>query len=858
MIRTHWAVVIAVLVLGLWPACAVAQEIDDAEIEMEMDVGEDVGADMGEDVNQAMEAMLAEAMAAMKKAVDASPDAIKNKVYAGQKLTKPELRQVAVILAEQSDDIDVAEIPDPLEGEEAEQFEMFLAMFVEAESGKSDDDDDDDDDDQPKVGSDPTTTSVEEARAIWVDFIHFTRIVHPELASGYGQALIKLNLPPAQLLAVIEGAPYQRQYYEETMQRAQRIKDAELAELAKVAQQVEQMVEDARMAVARDATRIRDDIEALAGTLRQRRNATARLREAGEYAAPELLKVLTRRDKPELIPHVLAVMVDIGRGVVQPLSEALGQVEPPVQQQLSRALARIGYPLALPALRQLATAPGTDEDTRQVAERAFSAIAGRAGLTDTFSAAQLFGLLAEDYYAGRSSLVLDPNAQTNLMWQYDPQKGLTYRQVPTVIFGDVLAMRAAARALALEPDMTSALSLWLAANFRRENNVPAGATETGYGPGMSSPQFYATLAGPRHLQAVLGRAVSDADGELALDAIRALADTAGANSLLPGDSAQPLVEALSYPDRRVRFEAAESIAAARPTGTFADSHLVVGLLADAVRQSARKVAIVLGPDLNLLTDLANQIKEQGYDVLISASLSSATEQVARSPGIDLIVMRGKQDQIETAYGWIGEHFKLQATPVLVMPDEDAAIAVRRRFEDVEYVYVSPQEMTDEQLTAALAEVTRAAGSDQISQEQALDYALRAIAQLRDLAISPIEGLSVGQALPALVEALNDSRQDVILGAGDILALVDDAVAQQAIADAALDTERDEALRISMLDDLAVSARRFGAQLDVRQDEALRALVLGSSGDLADAAAAAHGALNAPTAKAVELITGAAP
>ena len=78
---------------------------------------------------------------------------------------------------------------------------------------------------------------------------------------------------------------------------------------------------------------------------------------------------------------------------------------------------------------------------------------------------------------------------------------------------------------------------------------------------------------------------------MALGAVEALATTAGERSLMYtlGPS-QPLLQALAFPDRAVRYSAAIAIANAGPRQPFPESGVAVQNLAEALTPRAQEVA----------------------------------------------------------------------------------------------------------------------------------------------------------------------------------------------------------------------------------------------------------------------------
>jgi hypothetical protein len=144
-----------------------------------------------------------------------------------------------------------------------------------------------------------------------------------------------------------------------------------------------------------------------------------------------------------------------------------------------------------------------------------------------------------------------------------------------------MAMQVCEWSLRADPSFGQAIGLWLAAFFKAES---AGLKMPAYfGDRHADALVYATTAGVEYLHQALTRAVKDKDSYVALGAVEALATTAGEKSLLYQIGPdQPLVQALSFGDKMVRYSTAIAIASAGPTESFPGSKLVVKNLAEAL------------------------------------------------------------------------------------------------------------------------------------------------------------------------------------------------------------------------------------------------------------------------------------
>ena len=398
-----------------------------------------------------------------------------------------------------------------------------------------------------------------EIESLWDDFNHYVLIARPDLAAAVAQKLLEIS-DHQMLLDAVEASRFAAP--SQTFLRASKMEGVSV-----VGKDLEHLVESARIERSRDPQRIKANIELLDDGQRPNRNATRRLTAAGQYAAPYLLAALQDKTQTNLHPYIRQAMVEVGRPMVNPLAQALPQLDPVIMGQAAQVLASIGYPQPLASLKQVMETPSTDPTAMKFVQKAYNQLIDRSKLMPNLRAADLYLILGQDYYraATRGDQIpgFDPGEGKGLVWHYDHRVGLIPIPVPAEIFGDVLAMRAALAALNLDPNLDLALSLFLMANLRRENNLPADEPDPSYSSDLEAPMFYALIAGPGRLHDVLSQALENADATLALDAIEALSTTAGTEALINlGAAQQPLLRALSYPDRRVRFWSAMALAQA--------------------------------------------------------------------------------------------------------------------------------------------------------------------------------------------------------------------------------------------------------------------------------------------------------
>jgi len=700
--------------------------------------------------------------------------------------------------------------------------------------------------------SGPVHAQEEDPAQLWADFNHYVLVARPQLAADAGRALLERTEGQSdQLLEIVEDSDYADRY-DDILVRAQRNETTR-----EVAGQLEEAIQQARIDNSRDPERIARNIELLDEGSRAYRNAVERLRAAGQHAAPQMLATLQNPDKEDLHPFVVNALVQLGRPVVDPLSQAMPHLDAVRQGQVAQVLSRIGYPKPVAILKDLIESDETDPTAKERIRRAYNQLRQQAELPSGIAAAQLYLMEGQQYYSKatenpRQIQGFDSAREQGVLWTYNRDAGLVKINVPPEIYGDVLAMRSARRALDLNAELDAALSLHLTANLRRENRLPAGTSDPTYPESRQSASFYAMVAGPTRLHDVLSQALDDADSTLALDAIEALSRTAGTDALVQRNAArQPLLRALTFPDRRVRFRAAEALAQARPKEAFEGSDRVVPVLAGAVRVDQARHALVLTDDQEKTNRILGVLEELGYEAFGGQSLSDVQGQLDNRSGVELVVVDQPIDRVGQLVEQTRGNFLLAGAPLLALADSGDQIRLNERFEDNPRLH-SAVAGEPEEIRSAINAVAAEYTGPGLSEDQNLEFALTALRLLREMAVSsPV--YAVENAEPALTRALEDDRLDVVTGAGRVLAAVETDSAQQALADKALEAQGQ--VQVALLQNLAESANQFGNRLNQRQTAGMTELVEQSSGETAGAAAEAHGALTLPTSNAVGLITG---
>lgn len=692
------------------------------------------------------------------------------------------------------------------------------------------------------------------------DFVHFARIGRFDAAQGAAARLFSLpDLDPVKLLKAAETDPRAIDTLLLIVNRT---------EISETAQKILDVIRQGEYELRRDPARIRENVDKLGGPPQMEHNAIQRLKESGEYAIPWMIDALGDANRKALWPRIVRALPQIGRGAVRPLAEALETDNGELQRVVAQTLGELGYVQAVPYLQKLMGRPDVLDVVKKAAADALRQIERSSGRTFPTSASISFTLLADRYYNEDGSVQADPRLTEANLW-YLRDGFLQAVVVPTEIFGSVMAMRCAEQALRLAPDNSDAIALWLAANFRREARLGMDVESGEPNPERaerdpSTPSdfprsiYFARTAGPRHCHAVLERAVRDRDSAVALGAIAALHATAGAASLVgTEDYKQPLAQALQFPDRVVRIKAALALSDALPQVSFAGAELVPPVLSEALHQPGPAQYVVIDPDEENLNRVMGALRAKGATVLGETdfydTLKQTRETVDQVAGFFLATDAGAPD-LPGAVRQIRDEFRFAATPIVLLVRPAQITLADQLAQQMKALERIDAGASADEMESALRIAEEETGRIQLDPATAMQLAIQTAEVLRRVALSGRTVIHVGAVEPALIAALSSENEELQIKTAGVLSLCRSAQAQDAIAQAALNADRPEALRIEMFAALAESAKTIGNQLEpARVANLIRVSAEDPVMNIRTAASKALGALNLADNRASEII-----
>jgi len=689
------------------------------------------------------------------------------------------------------------------------------------------------------------------SRLYWDELMHYALIGRLDLAQQYGEALLASRPNPVVLLELAESDRYANSYRNLALMQGE-------AGLRDVVAQILKLTEEGRFLQRTDTKRIATEVKRLSGTTRGRMMAIERLKDSGEWAVPVIIEAMRDPDRSNELAIIRWALPQLGRSAVNPLIMVLQQCQDlHVRLIVVESLGKIGYHSALPYIKQVIEDEKSGSELKSACVTAIQTIDPHEQSRGK-SAAQLFEQSALNYYNHLSSLEVPANQDYANVWFWTDAEGLVREEVARGMFDELMTMRSCENAVRLNPKLASAISLWLSAFFRMEAE---GYDQPEYfGPAHADAGTYALTAGPEYLHRVLARALKNVNRPVALDAIMALKRNAGQQSLLyEVQSQQPLIKALIFPDREVRFSAALAIAGALGEKPFAQSEQVVAILAEALRQKGQRYAIVVDSNQQRRNRLAAEMGQTGEftEVIANEHLAVALEQAKILPSFDLVVLSSEivQPNINEALDIMQKDYRLAFCPTVVLCEVNKLTKIKKLQDRYAFVKVILEQANAEDVLDAAGDILERNQAWPFEQELADAYAIDAAQVLRNLAITQNKVLNLQKAQAALIDAVREERKAIQTAATQTLARMDSLDAQRAIAALALDEQVELPTRLMALQNLSVSAKAYGNYLLAEQIDKLYQIVSSREIDvrLRNLAAEAYGAFNLPSAKISQLI-----
>jgi len=694
----------------------------------------------------------------------------------------------------------------------------------------------------------PTAVAPAELQNDWRLMIHDFKLANFALAQERGEKILAAKPDSKTVLALVE-SPSTGYDLIVRMLSVEEMGDvpAKLLDLADAGARLRQT----------DASRILWNLQRLGEGPRAYFLAMKELKYSGPYTVPYALAILQNPAQSALAPKVIQALTELGSPVVLPIERALATPNDKLKVILIGILGDIGSPYSLPPLKALIESPKTSDSIKAAATAAIRKFADERVLQTP--AKLLYLDLAERYYNGRI-LVADSRQATTDVFDWVEGKGLLYRAVPSQAVNEVLAARACADCLAVDPEALEAVALWVSAMMQMEADLgdQAAREANPFLPSnMPSVDFFARAVGQQHLYKVLDRALADQNAAVAVRACQALADVANESFLAlygQSDVGSPLVMALTYPDQRVRFAAAFALSNIRPKNTFPGAGKVVPVLGEALNLETPQTVLLVEPEDDNRNRLAAALKEAGWDVTTATTGNEALSDARAMSRIDAILLSSRtQDVSHTkVVEAVRADYQTAMVPVLVLSYADDPVKASWLENKVRFLKALEPTVDAATLVAEIDTQKKNAGSLVLDAAASRNVSLRAAQVLKEIAASS-RVYSAERARQSLLDSLSRRPDELTVAVLAALAEIPDAEIAQAMANVALDTERSKDVRVAALQALARTSRTVGNKLSAESLAALQALATETDDALRNAAGEALGALDLDAAEGAKII-----
>lgn len=467
-----------------------------------------------------------------------------------------------------------------------------------------------------------------------------------------------------------------------------------------------------------------NDEEAIAGYVRDldstdldtRWNAIGLLvNKYGAYAVPHVIENLSTSTVENSRTGAIVFLGKLGHDGTLAVIEALKSSDITIRQSAASVLGNSRDERALPALMALVERSGDGVDATYARE-AMEKIAGSAW-KGMGSAKELYVHYAERFFRNDPTMLVQPKYSTIWNWDEDGARKLVGTRVPMFAYNERLAEKFCYEALSLDPNYTPAWSLLTCSFYQQEieaTSVWKGAQgRVGKEITEDDLQSMADLAGQLYrarglstcagkdlLYAALTRSLLDDMAEIAAEVLKSLyqvEDGRDFPAALESDGYAASVQlALLFPDKRVRFAAAELLLKVNTLQHFSHKDRVVPSLKQALSETATRVVLVVSDNLEFRNRMQGALEGLGHLPVLSKGRYDGLTRAREFPAQDLVIidnnLEARGDSTSGANARLlvmdlKKDYRTKDIPILLydsraMDEEEGKMAIQAQFGDV--------------------------------------------------------------------------------------------------------------------------------------------------------------------------------
>ena len=582
-----------------------------------------------------------------------------------------------------------------------------------------------------------------------------------------------------------------------------------------------QLLERLKRASARDANqpeKIARAISQLTGTADEQTVGLEQLRQAGAGAVPPLLKAIGEPGRsPEDRARLAECLGRLDGRAIPPLIAAMESPDPTIASDAANALGRLKDRRAVPALIYQASRAEAPPAVGDAARRAIQSLTGQPFGIYPKSPAQRLTDLAWQYHRGK---VPFPSDVVELWsWQGDAPKATVVNRAEAA---SQLGMKLARQAVQLDPTDLDAKKALISLSLEHAARGPGGPDAVA-AQDPDGSLAAALTAGPALLGDVLRTAIADGHSPLAQVVAQALGRVTNRETVAMPGRPDPLIGALSAPDRRIQYAAAEALINLDPPAGFAGSSRVVPVLARFVgAQAAAPRALVIDGSSSRGSVTAATLRNLGYDTQVASDGPEGFRMAADAADTEVILI----DPLALHHwSWLDTITNLRADartagiPIFLTGPREIDDQLRPsfdRFPRVGFLYTPSDPV---KLKPKLNRELAAMGVQPLSAAERQKYAQGAATLLARIAQpgSPY-AKDLAAVEPELALALRNPAAQI--PASNALSDVPKVEAQRSLADSLLDPGQPADLRRNAGSQLVRSIQRFGPLLQDSQERRL--------------------------------------
>ncbi|MFH1226944.1 MAG: HEAT repeat domain-containing protein [Planctomycetota bacterium] len=464
----------------------------------------------------------------------------------------------------------------------------------------------------------------------------------------------------------------------------------------------------------------------IAGGFDKRWEAINMLATIGQRSCPYLLDKLGDPDE-NIRTYAIQALEKINKEAVLPLIEALRSDSSLIRQNAAIVLGVLSDVRALAALKEVFENPKEIPQVKSYVAEALTRISG-LNVMKMKAAKDYYYDLAEKYYYAHPSVMVNFYGEY-LVWGWDRDNNkVTMREIPDFVFNEDLAENACYAALSLDPSYEPIWPLLVCVYLARYNEadsvlevareqMKSGAMKEEDFNKLSTDlidskhgKFMASLVSKPYVYAALHRALRDNSSLVAVSCIELLKKLAEPNDLpLKSDSSDkakfkmglPLIEALSFPDKRVKYAAAEAMLVINPDKPYAESEKVIPTINETIAEMVERVVLIIESDSETRNTLKKELTRLSCYVVETVNAEDGLANAKRFPSKDLIIINSKianqvvfsveilgKKQNETVYDSLREDTRTKGVPIALVGNTSDIEAAQQIFQETVMGYIA--------------------------------------------------------------------------------------------------------------------------------------------------------------------------